>query len=129
MKDLLEQDQDVRQAVEELSRLLSDLPQVKEFQTLSEKVAANEKLTRLEEAIKAAQKDAVQFEYYGKPQAKQAALSEADRLTAEYDSLPLVIAYREKLLEVNDLLQYVTDGIQRGVETLLESEPKKDIDK
>lgn len=129
MKDLLEQDQDVRQAVEELSRLLSDLPQVKEFQALSEKVAANEKLTRLEEAIKTAQKEAVQFEYYGKPQAKQVALSEADRLTAEYDSLPLVIAYREKLLEVNDLLQYVTDGIQRGVETLLESEPKKDIDK
>lgn len=124
MKDLLEQEQDVKQAVGELSRLLSDLPQVKEFQALAEKVAANEKLCCLEEGIKAAQKDAVQFEHYGKPAAKQAALAEADRLTAVYDNLPLVIAYREKLAEVNELLQYVTDRIQRDVEGHLEETPE-----
>lgn len=123
MTNFLEQEQVVKQAVQQLSRLLSDLPQVQEFQQLAEKVAANQKIAQLEEAIKQAQKDAVQYQHYQKPEAHAQALVKADELTAQYNQLPLVVAYREKMLEVNDILQYVTDRIQRGVEDLTQTPP------
>lgn len=123
MEKILEQEQVVKQAVDQLSRLLSDLPQVQEFQQLAAKVADNQKIVQLEEAIKQAQKDAVQYEYYQKPEACAQALAKADELTTQYNELPLVVAYREKMIEVNEIVQYVTNRIQRGVEDLTQTPP------
>lgn len=123
MEKILEQEQVVKQAVDQLSRLLSDLPQVQEFQQLAAKVADNQKIVQLEEAIKQAQKDAVQYEHYQKPEACAQALAKADELTTQYNELPLVVAYREKMIEVNEIVQYVTNRIQRGVEDLTQTPP------
>lgn len=120
MKSMLQEEGAIKQAVEHLDRLLCDLPQVKEFQKVAAKVRDNENLVQLEEEIKSAQQDAVNFGHYGKEIAQQQALEKAKNLTATYDQHPLVVAYREQLIEVNDLLEYITGRLQRGVEELLE---------
>lgn len=119
---LLDQEKQVKQAVATLNRLLSDLPQVEEFQKTAAQVRQNEKIAQMEEAIKAAQKEVVAMEHYDKPEAKKIALQKVTDLTAAYDEMPLVISYRQQLLQVNDLLQYVTQRLQQGVEKILEKD-------
>ncbi|MHC5228858.1 YlbF/YmcA family competence regulator [Enterococcus sp. LJL99] len=109
----------------ELSRLLSLIGEdevIIRYKELEKKIKENEKLTKLVEEIKAAQKDAVQFAHYGKPEAEKEAISRADALTQQFDDHPLVIAYREQLIEANDLLQYITDRIQYRINEELEKE-------
>lgn len=110
---------------EELTKLLALLGEdelIQRYKVLEEKVQNNEKLTELVEQIKAAQKDAVQFAHYDKPEAEKAAIKRADDLTREFDEHPLVVAYREQLMEANDLLQHVTDMIQYRINEELEKE-------
>lgn len=95
---------------------------IQKYKELAERVANNQQLTELVEAIKDAQKDAVQYAHYGKPEAERAALAQADALTAEFEAHPLVLAYREQLKEANDLLQYITNRIQSEVNQGLEEE-------
>lgn len=110
---------------EELTKLLALLGEdelIQCYKELEAKVQKNEKLTDLVEQIKAAQKDAVQFAHYDKPEAEKAAIQRADALTKEFDEHPLVVAYREQLMEANDLLQHVTDMIQYRINEELEKE-------
>ncbi|MBO0473333.1 YlbF family regulator [Enterococcus ureasiticus] len=110
---------------EELTKLLTLLGEdelIQRYKELEEKVQNNEKLTDLVEQIKAAQKDAVQFAHYDKPEAEKAVIKHADELTKEFDEHPLVVAYREQLMEANDLLQHVTDMIQYRINEELEKE-------
>lgn len=92
------------------------------YHEIEQRVKSNQQLTELEEHIKQAQKDAVQFAHYNKPEAERQALAEADRLKQEYDEHPLVIAYRERLIEADDLIQYLVKKIQRAVNDRLEEE-------
>ena len=87
---------------------------IQRYQAIEEKVKKNKKLTELVEEIKAAQKDAVQFAHYGKPTAEKEAIQRADAKT-KFDEHPLVVAYREQLIEANDLVQHVTALIQYRV--------------
>lgn len=103
----------VEAALSHLTALLGENEIIIRFQQLKKRVEENDTLQELEEGIKAAQKDAVQFAHYGKPEAEREALKEADRLTKEFDQHPLVIAYREQLFEANDLLQHLTNMIQK----------------
>ena len=109
-------------ALSHLTALLGENEVITRYQQLQKRVAENDTLQKLEEDIKAAQKDAVQFAHYGKPEAEREALKEADRLTKELNQHPLVIAYREQLFETNDLLQHLTTMIQKEVNKALEAE-------
>lgn len=112
----------VEAALSHLTALLGENEVVVRYQQLQKRVEDNETLKELEEGIKAAQKDAVQFAHYDKPEAEREALKEADRLTKEFDQHPLVIAYREQLFEANDLLQHLTNMIQKEVNVALEAD-------
>lgn len=118
----LDEEKELRTAVDRLLELLADHPVIKAYKEIEARVAENERLTAIEEQIKAAQKDAVNFAHYGKPEAEKAAIAQADELKRSYDQQPLVIAYRERLYEANDLVQYVTEAIQRQVNEELEED-------
>jgi cell fate (sporulation/competence/biofilm development) regulator YmcA (YheA/YmcA/DUF963 family) len=118
----LANDAAVEAALSHLTALLGENEVIVHYQELQKRVAENDTLQELEEGIKAAQKDAVQFAHYGKPEAEREALKEADRLTKAFDEHPLVVAYREQLYEANDLLQHLTTMIQKEVNAALEEE-------
>lgn len=115
-------DKEINEELLKLLALIGEDELVQHYQQLEKKVQASQKLADLVEQIKAAQKDAVQFAHYGKPEAEKAAIQRADAFTKEFDDHPLVVAYREQLKEVNDLLQHVTDMIQYRVNEELEKE-------
>lgn len=115
-------DEEINKELARLLTLIGEDEVIKRYKELEKKVKNNQKLTELVEQIKAAQKDAVQFAHYGKPEAEKAAIARADALTKQFDDHPLVIAYREQLIEANDLLQYLTDKIQFRINEELEKE-------
>ena len=118
----LEQEPQIQQELTVLLDLLAEHEIIKEFKKVQKKARQNEHLKEIEEAIKRAQKDAVQYAHYGKPEAERQAIIRINELNQEYAEHPLVIAYREKLIEANDLLHYVTTSLQRQVNQAIEEE-------
>lgn len=109
----------------ELNQLLSLIEEhdiIQRYKMLEKKVQANKKLAELTGKIKTAQKEAVQFAHYDKPNAEQEAICQADRLTKEFNEQPLVIAYRQALSEANELLQYIIEMIQSQINEEIEKE-------
>ena len=115
-------DKKISEELMKLLALIGEDERIERYKKIEEKVQKNEKLTELVEQIKAAQKDAVQFAHYDKPEAEKEAIQRADELTKEFDEHALVVAYREQLIEANDLLQHVTDLIQYRINEALEKE-------
>lgn len=110
----------VKAALLELLAELQEHSIVKDFQAIEEKTRNNQTLEKMEEQIKALQKEAVSFAHYGKPEAERQALAQADALRRAYEEHPLVVSYRQRLQEANDLLHYVTGRIQTEI-----NEPKE----
>ena len=115
-------DKKVEQALNSLITLLNQSEIIRDYKAIEAKVEGHEGLVALVEEIKAEQKNAVKFAHYGKPEAEKVALKEADRLTEEFDNHPLVIRYREKLIEANDLLQHLTKRFETKFNHHLEAD-------
>lgn len=115
-------DEEINKELTRLLMLITEDEVIIRYKQLEKKIKENEKLTKLVEQIKEAQKDAVQYAHYGKTEAEKEAISRADTLTQQFDTHPLVSAYREQLIEANDLLQYITDRIQYRINEELEKE-------
>ncbi|WEG73432.1 YlbF family regulator [Vagococcus intermedius] len=107
-----ELDDEVKEALAEVIQLLNNSQVFKEYKAIELKVEGHQGLVSLVEEIKARQKDAVQFAHYGKPVAEKEAIKKADYLTKEFDQHALVIRYREKLREANDVLQHLTKRLE-----------------
>jgi cell fate (sporulation/competence/biofilm development) regulator YmcA (YheA/YmcA/DUF963 family) len=108
---------------EQLDRLIEALGKnevIEEYKQIAQQVNHHEGLKQLVESIKALQKDAVQFAHYDKPEAEREAIRLADEKQREFDEHPLVMLYREKLIEANDLLQHVTYLLEKQVNQDLE---------
>jgi cell fate (sporulation/competence/biofilm development) regulator YmcA (YheA/YmcA/DUF963 family) len=118
----LEEEKQLEQEVEKLLDLLKNHESVQQFQTVRNRAENHPKLKELEAQIKAAQKDAVNFEHYGKPEAQRQAVAEINRLNKEYKSHPLVESYRQSLIEADELLQHVSTMIQKNVNQVIEGE-------
>lgn len=118
----LEEEKQLEQEVEKLLDLLKNHESVQQFQTVRDRAENHPKLKELEAQIKAAQKDAVNFEHYGKPEAQRRAVAEINRLNKEYKSHPLVESYRQSLIEADELLQHVSTMIQKNVNQVIEGE-------
>ena len=81
---------EVTAALNELTNALAENEIVKDYRKIALKVANNSRLQELEEKIKAAQQEAVQFAHYGKPEAEKAALA---RLSREADLSERSVAF------------------------------------
>jgi cell fate (sporulation/competence/biofilm development) regulator YmcA (YheA/YmcA/DUF963 family) len=115
-------DKRINEELDKLLALIGEDQRIKRYKELEARVQKNTKLNELVEQIKAAQKDAVQFAHYDKPEAEKSAITRADALTQEFDEHPLVVAYRAQLVEANDLLQHITEMIQYRMNDELEKE-------
>lgn len=120
--DPFEHDPEVKVALDKLLTLLGENETIQDFKSIQERAQNNPHLQELEAQIKAAQKEAVQFAHYDKPEAEKQAVARIEALTKEYDSHPLVVSYREKLWDANELLHYVTDKLQKQVNQAIEEE-------
>lgn len=107
-----------KQVLEEANKLavmLANTEEIDRFKVLEAKLNENQKVQILINKIKALQKQAVNFQAYGKEEAQKKVEKEIDRLQAEIDAIPIVQEFKDSQLIINDILQLVSNTIAREV--------------
>ncbi len=99
----------------ELARMISETEEVDFFKRAEEQINYNQKVQQTIAQIKALQKQAVNFQHYGKHEALKKVEEQIDGLQEELDSIPVVQAFKSSQMDVNDLLQLVASTISNGV--------------
>lgn len=100
-----------------LAKMLANTEEIDRFKKIEAKINANKKVQHLITRIKALQKQAVNLQAYGKPEALQKVEKEIDQLQADIDAIPVVQEFKETQIVVNDILQLVSGTIAREVTT------------
>ncbi|WP_028782861.1 RicAFT regulatory complex protein RicA family protein [Thalassobacillus devorans] len=107
-----------KQVVEEahkLAKMMANIEEIDRFKQLEAKINENKKIQENISRIKALQKQAVNFQAYGKTEAQQKVEKEIDRLQAELDAIPIVEEFKSSQTIINDILQMVSSTIAREV--------------
>lgn len=107
-----------REVVEEakkLAKMMADIEEIDRFKQLEAKLNDNQKVQSHIKKIKALQKQAVNFQAYGKTEALQKIEKEIDRLQDELDEIPVVAEFKDSQTIINDILQMVSNTISREV--------------
>ncbi|KAB8138808.1 hypothetical protein F9U64_04095 [Gracilibacillus oryzae] len=98
-----------------LAKMMANIEEIDRFKQLEAKLNENNKIQATIKKIKALQKQAVNFQAYGKEEALQRVEKEIDRLQAEIDEIPVVQEFKESQVVINDLLQLVSNTIAREI--------------
>ncbi|MEH7226110.1 RicAFT regulatory complex protein RicA family protein [Bacillus sp. JJ1566] len=99
----------------ELAKMISETEEVDFFKRAEAQINQNKKVQEMIETIKSLQKQAVNFQHYGKSEALKQVEEKIDNLQAELDSIPVVEEFKNSQIEVNDLLQLVAHTISNNV--------------
>src|SRR5699024_8925257 len=99
----------------QLANMLANTEEIDRFKQVEARINDNQKVQKLITKIKTLQKQAVNFQAYGKTEALKKVEEEIDRLHAELDDIPIVQELKETQGVVNDVLQLVSGTISREV--------------
>ncbi|WP_208592626.1 RicAFT regulatory complex protein RicA family protein [Gracilibacillus suaedae] len=106
---------EVIEEAHKLANKMANIEEIDRFKQLEAKLNENNKIQSSIKKIKALQKQAVNFQAYGKHEALKRVEAEIDRLQEEIDEIPVVQEFKESQVVINDLLQLVTNTIAREI--------------
>lgn len=99
----------------ELAEMIANSSEVEFYKKAEKQIKANDKVQEMISAIKRKQKEAVALEHLGRTELIKKVEAEIDQLQEELDEIPLVAEFKQTQLEINDLLQMVTNVIANTV--------------
>lgn len=106
---------DVIKRAQELAKMIAETEEVDFFKRAEAQLNENQKVRETIASIKSLQKQAVNFQHYGKTEALKQVEVKIDRLQEELDELPIIQQFQESQINVNDLLQLVANTISNTV--------------
>ncbi|PWU68801.1 MULTISPECIES: RicAFT regulatory complex protein RicA family protein [Gracilibacillus] len=106
---------EVLEEAHDLARKMASMEEIERFKQLEAKLNESTKIQSTIKKIKALQKQAVNFQAYGKEEALKKVEKEIDRLQAEIDEIPIVQEFKDTQVVINDILQLVTNTIAREI--------------
>ncbi|MED4884255.1 RicAFT regulatory complex protein RicA family protein [Bacillus smithii] len=106
---------DIVERAKELAKMIAESEEVDFFKKAEAKIHENEKVRQLIANIKSLQKQAVNFQHYGKTEALKKTEEKIEQLERELDDIPVVQQFKESQVDVNDLLQIVVNTISNTV--------------
>ncbi len=106
---------DIVNRAKELARMISETEEVDFFKQAEAKIHQNQKVTMIISEMKGLQKQAVNLQHYGKPEALKKVEEKIAFLEQELDEIPVVQQFKQSQLEVNDLLQIIASTISNTV--------------
>ena len=98
-----------------LAKMIAETDEVDFFKKAEAKINENDKVSQKISTIKALQKQAVNFQHYGKVEAYKNTEDKLEALQQELDDIPIVNEFKESQADVNDLLQLVATTISNCV--------------
>lgn len=99
----------------ELAAMIARTKEVDFYKRAEQQIKHNERVQSLIGQIKQKQKQLVMFESINKPELAKKVEEEFNQLQEELDTIPLVVEFKQSQLDVNDLLQMVTNVITNTV--------------
>ncbi|MCG1020727.1 RicAFT regulatory complex protein RicA family protein [Sutcliffiella horikoshii] len=106
---------DIVERAKELAQMIADTEEVEYFKRAEEQINENQKIKEMVASVKSLQKQAVNFQHYGKTEALKKTEAKLDALLAELDEIPIVQEFKTSQTNVNDLLQLVSSYISKTV--------------
>ncbi|TSB46482.1 RicAFT regulatory complex protein RicA family protein [Alkalicoccobacillus porphyridii] len=114
MEKLYSKDE-VRQKARELAKMVAESEEVDFYKRAETQVNDHLRIQELIAQIKKNQKEAVNLKHYGKTEALKAVEEKIDELHQEIDDIPLVQEFKRSQIEVNYLLQMISNTISKTV--------------
>ncbi|MFD2682712.1 RicAFT regulatory complex protein RicA family protein [Bacillus seohaeanensis] len=106
---------DIMKRAEELATMISETEEVDFFKRAEAQINENQKVREMIASIKSLQKQAVNFQHYGKTEALKMVEAKIENLEKEIDEIPVVQEFKQSQTDVNDLLQIVASVISNNV--------------
>jgi cell fate (sporulation/competence/biofilm development) regulator YmcA (YheA/YmcA/DUF963 family) len=99
----------------DLAKMIAETEEVDFFKRAEAGIHENEKVRTKISSIKGLQKQAVNFQHYGKTEALKKTEEKISELEREIDEIPIVNEFKQSQADVNDLLQLVAATISNSV--------------
>ena len=99
----------------DLARMISETEEVDFFKRAEAQIHGNPKVKTLISDIKGLQKQAVNLQHYGKPEALKKVEDKITSIEQELDEIPVVQDFKQSQVEVNELLQLIASTISNTV--------------
>ncbi|MGG3890097.1 RicAFT regulatory complex protein RicA family protein [Metabacillus fastidiosus] len=106
---------DIVAKARELAQMIAETEEVDFFKRAEEQINENQKVRELIASIKTLQKQAVNFQHYGKEEALKLTEEKLAKIEAELDEIPIIQEFKQSQVEVNELLQLVSHTISNKV--------------
>lgn len=105
----------VVEKAKELAKMIAETEEVDFFKRAELQINKNVKVQEIIAQIKRLQKEAVNLEHYEKREALKEVEKKIDDLHDELDNIPLVREFKQSQMDVNHLLQLVSNTISNNV--------------
>jgi cell fate (sporulation/competence/biofilm development) regulator YmcA (YheA/YmcA/DUF963 family) len=106
---------DIVAKARELALMISESNEVDFFKRAEAQINENKKISEMLAKIKSLQKQAVNYQHYGKHEALKQVEAKIEKIQDELDEIPIIQEFQESQVEVNDLLQLVSHTISNKV--------------
>ena len=99
----------------EIAHMIANTEEVDFFKRAEAQINENKTIRENIASLKSLQKQAVNFQQYGKERALEIIEGKIDKIQEDIDTVPIVQEFKQSQGEVNDLLQLVSTTIANGV--------------
>jgi cell fate (sporulation/competence/biofilm development) regulator YmcA (YheA/YmcA/DUF963 family) len=106
---------DIVARAKELASMIAETEEVDFFKRAEAQIHENPKVSTLVSDIKGLQKQAVNLQHYGKPEALKKVEDKIASIEQELDEIPVVQEFKQSQMEVNELLQLIASTISNKV--------------
>ncbi|AMW98563.1 RicAFT regulatory complex protein RicA family protein [Rummeliibacillus sp. G93] len=114
MTELYTKDDIIKKA-HEIAHMIANTEEVDFFKRAEAQINENQFVREKIASLKSLQKQAVNFQHYGKEKALKLIDEKIEKIEAEIDELPIVVEFKQSQGDVNDLLQLVSNSIANRV--------------
>ncbi|CAH0346103.1 RicAFT regulatory complex protein RicA family protein [Bacillus sp. CECT 9360] len=109
----------ILEKAEELAKMIAETEEVDFFKRAEAQINENQKVREMIASIKSLQKQAVNFQNYGKEKAYNQVQEKLDALEKQLDEIPLVQEFKQSQVDVNELLQMVASQVSNKVTDMI----------
>jgi cell fate (sporulation/competence/biofilm development) regulator YmcA (YheA/YmcA/DUF963 family) len=107
--------QQIVEKAQEVAKMIAETDEVNFFKRAEAQINENQKVREMIASMKSLQKQAVNFQHYGKTEALKMVEAKIEKIEQELDELPIVKEFKQSQVDVNDLMQIVASTISNTV--------------
>ncbi|MFC7363819.1 MULTISPECIES: RicAFT regulatory complex protein RicA family protein [Bhargavaea] len=106
---------EIIEKAKELAEMIAQTEEVDFFKRAEAQINDNQKIREKIASLKSLQKQAVNFQQYGKERALGLVENKIEQIEKEIDEVPIVQEFKQSQIDVNQLLQLVSNTIANNV--------------